>query len=90
MTTATKSLIVTWSARCPDAQLVYVVGETAKAFKIRNADNGRTAWIPKSGLAKYVPPKLCQREVGDDEFTVAEWFRAKCSIEQMAALGYAE
>lgn len=89
-TTANKSLVITWSERHPDAQIVYVIGETEKALRIKNSDSGLVAWIPKSGLKKYVPPKICQRIVGDDEFTVAPWFREKCTMTQMRALGYAE
>jgi len=84
------SLTITWSNACPDVQTVTVIAESEKAYHIRNADTGRTAWIPKSGLRQYTAPKHCPRPVDYSEKVVADWFRAKCSPQQMAALGYAE
>lgn len=85
-----KTLTISWTERHPDVQTVVVVHETEKALFVQNTYNGRQAWIPRTGLRAYQPPKICPRSVGDDEFTVADWFRARCSHNQMAALGFAE
>jgi hypothetical protein len=83
------TLLVTWSENCPDCQIVSVLAETEKAMQIKNADTGRTAWIPKSGLIQYHAPKICSRPDDPREKIVAPWFRRRCDMRQMAALGYA-
>jgi hypothetical protein len=86
----TTTLTVMWKERHPDCQLVEVIGESDKALKIKNVDSKRQAWIPKAGLRQYSPPKGCKRLTDKTEKVVADWFRAKCSLDQMAALGFAE
>ena len=83
-------LMITWSDNCPDCQSVDVIAESEEALHIKNADTGRTAWIPKSGLVQYVAPKFCPRPADPCEKVVAPWFRLRCDMRQMAALGYAE
>ena len=87
------TLIILWTPRHPDAQVVDVIAETAKALRIRNRDTGRIAWIPRAGLRPHIPGQLwgvADRPADPAERVVADWFRAKCSSSQMAALGFSE
>ena len=86
-------LLIMWTARHPDCQVVDVIAESDKAIQIRNCDSGKQAWIPKSGLRQHVPGNLWgveDRQADESEKVVADWFRAKCTGQQMAALGFAE
>jgi hypothetical protein len=87
------TLTIIWTVRHTDVTTVSVIGESEKGMQIRNTYSGKTAWIPKSGLKQYVPadlPGVSHRDPDPSEKIVADWFRAKCTHQQMAALGFAE
>lgn len=69
---------VAWSANDPSCNTVEVITETDKA--VRLATNGRSAWFPKSAF---------ELDKHNTCFQVRNWFRAKMTMQQMKAIGYA-
>ena len=86
-------LTIIWTVRHTDVTTAAVISQSEKALHVRNTYSGKTAWIPKSGLRQYIPSKIpgvSHRDPDPSEMIVADWFRAKCTHQQMAALGFAE
>jgi hypothetical protein len=81
---ASKTIFV--SANKFDMAILDVIGETEKAYNVKNRDCGRTCWIPKSGLYLRKPGVATY----EDEYEVHDWFYNRMSNPQMKVLNVME
>lgn len=80
-----KSWILVFASPFDGATLT-IIQETDKALQVRNDHCGRECWIPKSGL-KLRNPGV---ETYENEYVLADWFRAKLNLQQEKVLNLAE
>lgn len=81
-----RTLVTTLCNTSPNCELLDVIGETDRAFKVRNQENGSVCYIPKSGL-KLRKPGVPTYE---DDFVLAKWFRDSLNRYQERTLGVSE
>lgn len=69
-----------------DGAILEVVKESEKAVQVRNVENGKSCWLPKSGLK----PKKPGVPTYENEYELSRWFACKLSLQQERVLNLAE
>ena len=82
MTIATDNGTIIVFANIYDGAILRVSEERPKAIKVTNTENGKTCWLPKSGLK----PRKPGVPTYESEYTVAAWFSNRLSDQQERVL----
>ena len=69
-----------------DGAILGVISESEKAVQVRNKENGKVCWLPKSGLVQRKPGVPTY----ENEYDLANWFRGKLSAQQERVLNLLE
>lgn len=69
-----------------DGAILELLAESDKAINVRNIENNRTCWLPKSGIAQRKPGVPTY----ENEYNVARWFMAKMNQQQERVLNLLE
>lgn len=69
-----------------DGAILEVIQESDKAVRVRNKENGRECWLPKSGIMLRKPGIPTY----ENEYNVAAWFRCRMNAAQERALNLLE
>ena len=85
MTTATAATIIIFANKW-DGAICEVLAVSEKALQIRNKENGKSCWVPKSGIRLRKPGV----QTYENEYEVNDWFFNKLSPIQMKTLNLAE
>ena len=82
MTIATDNGTIIVFANVYDGAILKVTDDRPKAIKVTNADNGKSCWLPKSGL-KLSKPNVPTYE---NEYKLKPWFSNVLSDQQERVL----
>lgn len=82
MTLATENNRLIVFANIYDGAIVEIEKESEKAVQVRNTENGKSCWLPKSGL-KLRKPGVATYE---NEYVLKPWFSNKLTDQQERVL----
>lgn len=69
-----------------DGAICQIQSATEKALQITNTENGKSCWVPRSGIRLRKPGVPTY----ENEFEVNDWFFNKLTLQQMKTLNLAE